>query len=58
MEEAISKEYAKKLSHDLKAPLSALKVLADTLSDPDQKELLEQSIQRYEDIIKSLQKNT
>lgn len=51
----ISKDYARKLAHDLKAPLSALKILEDMNQESDQKDLLKASIERYEAIIKELE---
>ena len=47
----ISEDYAKQICHDLKAPLSALKVIKELLEDPDQAELLNSSIERFEQII-------
>lgn len=53
----ISQEYARKLAHDLKAPLSALKVLVDMVKEEDQKELLKASIERYETLISDIEKH-
>lgn len=54
----ISADYAKKLAHDLKSPLSALKVLLSILENEEQKDLLKSSIERYELIISDLDKKT
>lgn len=50
----IDKEYAKQICHDLKAPLSALKVVKDLVEDADQADLLNSSIERFEEIINKI----
>ncbi|MEC9281360.1 MAG: hypothetical protein VX642_01510 [Bdellovibrionota bacterium] len=47
----IDEDYARQICHDLKAPLSALKVIKDLLTDADQADLLNSSIERFEKII-------
>ncbi|MFK8137010.1 MAG: hypothetical protein AB8E15_01505 [Bdellovibrionales bacterium] len=51
----IDPDFARKLSHDLKAPLSALNILRDLIENPEQKDLMDGAIQRFEEIIDLIQ---
>jgi signal transduction histidine kinase len=55
MSEAISK-IARQVAHDIRSPLSALRILAAKISNPDQQELMKATVERIDGIASDLLK--